>query len=587
MTNLKSKTASNLIETESLSFVKAAQNSQLNEFMQPETKANILLVDDNTNNLLALEAILTRLSQNLVRATSGEDALRCLLKQDFAVILLDVNMPKIDGFETARLIRERERSRDIPIIFLTAYSKSDLLEFKGYSLGAVDYLVKPIDPEILLSKVTVFVELFKKTAQIQHQAAQIAQMNADLEQRVIERTAQLETANREKDELLKREQLARIQAQETEQRFRDLINGLEHAIFWEADPQTFQFSFVSESAQKLLGYPVEQWLQEPDFGMNLLHSEDREWAVAYSREAISQGRDFELEYRNVSADGQIVWLRTKVYLVRDCQGNIQQLRGLTIDITESKKAETALKAHAEELTQLTAALTQTNLALEQRNLELDRFAYVASHDLKSPLRAIGNISQWLAEDLEDKLTEETRHQLELLQGRVGRMESTIDGLLQYYRIGRVKMTSEKVDVAKLLEEVIHYLAIPPEFTVEIATKMPTLYTVPVLLEQVFVNLIGNAIKHHDRANGTIKIAAQKKEKFYEFSITDDGPGIAPEFHQKVFDLFQTLKSKSTNDNTGIGLPLVKKIVEGEKGTIAIDTQTNKGTTIRFTWPASD
>jgi PAS domain S-box-containing protein len=449
MTNLKS-----------LSSVEAAPNSQPYESMQPETKANILLVDDNPNNLLALEAILARLGQNLVRATSGEDALRCLLKQDFAVILLDVNMPKIDGFETARLIRERERSRDIPIIFLTAYSKNDSLEFKGYSLGAVDYLVKPIDPEILLTKVTVFVELFKKTAQIQEQAAQIARLNADLEQRVIERTAELEIANRQKDELLKREKLARFQAQETEQRFRDLINGLEHAIFWEADPQTFQFSFVSESAQKLLGYPLSRWLQESDFGMNLLHSEDRKYALAYSREEISQGRDFELEYRCISADGQVVWLRTKVYLVRDRQGTVQQLRGLTIDITESKKAEAALRAHAEELAQLTAVLTQTNLTLEQRNQELDRFVYVASHDLKAPLRAINNIAQWLAEDLEDKLTEETRHQLELLQGRVQRMEKMIDGLLQYYRIGRVQMTLEKVNVGSLLKEVIHFLAPP-------------------------------------------------------------------------------------------------------------------------------
>jgi signal transduction histidine kinase/CheY-like chemotaxis protein len=562
----------------------STQNSLLYEFMQSAPTANILLVDDNPKNLLALEAILTRLEQNLVRATSGEDALRCLLKQDFAVILLDVNMPKIDGFETAKLIRERERSRDTPIIFLTAYSKNDLLKFKGYSLGAVDYLVKPLDPDILYTKVRVFVDLFNKNAQIQRQAAQISQLNNDLELRVIERTAQLEQANLEKDELLKREQLARIQAQETEQRFRDLINGLEHAIFWEADPQTFQFSFVSESAQKLLGYPIEQWLQELDFGMNLLHSEDRECAIAYSREAIAQGRDFELEYRNVGADGQIVWFRTKVYLVRDDRNTVQKLRGLTIDISESKKAEASLKAQAEELTQLMETLTQANLTLEQRNQELDRFVYVASHDLKSPLRAIGNISQWLVEDLEDKLTEETRHQLDLLYGRIQRMENTIDGLLQYYRIGRVKMSSEKVNVGKLLEDIVNYLAIPPQFTVEIADKMPTLIAVPVLLEQVFVNLIGNAIKHHDRENGTIKITAQKKKNFYEFSVTDDGPGIAPEYHKKVFDLFQTLKVK-TNDNTGIGLPLVKKIIEGEKGTICIESNEDRGTTIRFTWPS--
>lgn len=141
--------------------------------MQPEPKVNVLLVDDYPENLLALEAILDNLGQNLVKANSGEQALRCLLNLDFALILLDVQMPGMDGFETAKLIRQRERSRYTPIIFLTALSTSDNLVFRGYSLGAVDYLIKPISPEILTSKVTVFVDLFKKTEEVKRQAAQL------------------------------------------------------------------------------------------------------------------------------------------------------------------------------------------------------------------------------------------------------------------------------------------------------------------------------------------------------------------------------------------------------------------------------
>jgi signal transduction histidine kinase len=141
--------------------------------MQPEPKVNVLLVDDYPENLLALEGILDCLGQNLLKAQSGVEALRCLLNQDFALILLDIQMPGMDGFETAKLIRERKRSRYTPIIFLTAFSISDNLVFKGYSLGAVDYLIKPISPEILKSKVTVFVELFKKTEEVKRQAAQL------------------------------------------------------------------------------------------------------------------------------------------------------------------------------------------------------------------------------------------------------------------------------------------------------------------------------------------------------------------------------------------------------------------------------
>jgi CheY-like chemotaxis protein len=150
--------------------------------MVSEPKVNVLMVDDHPENLLALEAILDSLGENLVKAHSGMEALRCLLNQDFAVILLDVQMPEMDGFETATLIRQRERSRHTPIIFLTAFSTSDTLVFKGYSLGAVDYLLKPLQPEILISKVGVFVNLFKKTAEVKRQAAQLAAVNTELRQ---------------------------------------------------------------------------------------------------------------------------------------------------------------------------------------------------------------------------------------------------------------------------------------------------------------------------------------------------------------------------------------------------------------------
>jgi signal transduction histidine kinase len=206
--------------------------------MQPESKVNVLIVDDHPENLLALEAILENLGQNLVRATSGMEALRCLLNQDFAVILLDVQMPGMNGFETAALIRERERTRYTPIIFLTAINRSDTHVSRGYSLGAVDYLFKPIEPEILISKVAAFVSLFEKTQQVKRQAQLLEATNIELETeiksrqhaeellrhahdqleiKVQERTAELATAN----ELLKAEIAERVKTEEALQKAKE------------------------------------------------------------------------------------------------------------------------------------------------------------------------------------------------------------------------------------------------------------------------------------------------------------------------------------------------------------------------------
>jgi PAS domain S-box-containing protein len=254
------------------------------------------------------------------------------------------------------------------------------------------------------------------------------------------------------------------------------------------------------------------------------------------------------------------------------------------DITERKVAEEARRDRAQELVRLSTILAQTNIALEKRNQELDQFAYIVSHDLKAPLRAIANLSSWIEEDIQDQLNDETRHQMDLLRGRVHRMENLINGLLHYSRVGRVKTSAETVEVENLVAEVIDSLDPPATFTVTIDPGMPILFTERLLLEQVFANLISNAIKHHDKPQGLVTISVQEQPGFYEFAVADDGAGIDPQYHEKVFGIFQTLDSRDKVENTGIGLSLVKKIVESQGGTIRLESEAGFGATFRFTWP---
>ncbi|WP_437689840.1 GAF domain-containing protein [Sorangium sp. So ce176] len=223
-------------------------------------------------------------------------------------------------------------------------------------------------------------------------------------------------------------------------------------------------------------------------------------------------------------------------------------------------------------------------ALERTNAELDQFAYVTSHDLKAPLRGIASLAQWIEEDLSDKLTADTRHQMDLLRGRVQRMEALIEGILAYSRATRFREKPESVNVEKLAKEVVELIAPKPPAQVALDVPPAVLRTYKVPLQQVLMNLITNALKHAGREDARVSVGAREEGDRVEFSVSDNGPGIAPAFHEKVWGMFQTLQARDKVESTGIGLAIVRKIVESRGGRAWVESDGKSGATFRFTWP---
>ncbi|NET32351.1 MAG: PAS domain S-box protein [Cyanothece sp. SIO1E1] len=354
----------------------------------------------------------------------------------------------------------------------------------------------------------------------------------------------------------------------------NVINSIPDAMF--ITDRDGVITKANAAASTLLGYQKSELIGQP---LQRLHLDDASsfptgsFPLKMEQCCYNPATDIEWNYR--TKDSRAVPVSASIAALNlTADRTTDETVIIAKDITERKQSEQALLKKTRDL--------------ERSNQELDQFAYVASHDLKAPLRAIANLSQWIQEDLEteleDNLPDDISKQMNLLRGRVHRMEALINGLLEYSRVGRVAIEAEPVDTAALLQEVIDLLPIPEHFSITIGEQMPKLHTAHLRLSQVFSNLIGNAIKYHDRPDGRLEISVKDANAFYAFMVADDGPGIAPQYHEKVFTIFQTLTPRDQVEGTGIGLTLVKKIVEEQGGSITLESDLGKGTRFCFTWP---
>lgn len=510
----------------------------------PGDRANILLVDDRPDKLLALEAVLSDLDQNLVRATSGKEALRRLLERDFAVILLDVSMPGMDGFETASLIRQRPRSEHTPIIFVTSIGTTENHVSRGYSLGAVDYLLTPIVPGALRSKVAAFVELHRQTELTRRQAEQLRQLEESKHQRELAEVAdRLETETR-----------------------RNLFFTLALDMLGIADFEG-RLLQVNPAWNRVLGYTEEELHQLS--GIDLVHPESRS-LMQEKMELLRTGSTishFESRYRH--KDGSYRWLQWSATPVPA----ERLIYIFARDVTGRKEDEARICELNQQLELRVAALTEANR-------ELEAFNYSIAHDLRTPLRSMSGFAKALAEDETGSLSPLGLDYARRIAHSAKFMDALLLDLLTYSRLARAEILPVRVSLEEPVQELLSVMEkeiLDAGAQVDIISPLGEACVHAPTLKQILSNLIANSLKFlAPGRKPRIRILTTQKDGLVRLWVEDNGIGISAEHHEKIFGLFQRLHDARTYPGTGIGLALVRKGAERMGGHAGVESEPGQG-----------
>lgn len=516
----------------------------------------ILIVDDTRANIIALQKILQLHNLPVDTAASGEEALRKILKTAYSLIIMDVQMPGMDGFEVVETLAGSNRTRDIPVIFLSAVNIHKKFIARGYESGGVDYITKPVDPELLILKVKTFLKISEQKIELKKMRDMLS---AEVE---IRKKAQEELSNQMED-------------------LQSVLRSLPEAAF-----------IISPDG--VIEYVNEHWYHYSNGAESLPEADPNDqlwenWKLHAEKDA-----EFvqETRIRHI-ATGEFRHFVMKIVPVRR-NDYVAKWLGTFTDIHAQKLANEILE---QKVAQRTAELTAKNEELEFRNHELQQFSWVVSHDLKEPIRKIELFSKMLQEKyLVDD--EKALHYADRTIVAAQRMSKLIEDLIEYARLS----SNAKPDQTDL-NEVISEVLLDFDYLIEdrnaeiIVSELPVINAIQSQLRQLFQNLIGNSLKfvHADRPP-VIEIRSELVSakdfdsdvvpdgQFCRISITDNGIGFDQKYVEKVFVIFQSLNDRKTFEGTGIGLAIAKKIIEKHNGIITAYSELGKGSTFVFVLP---
>lgn len=420
----------------------------------------------------------------------------------------------------------------------------------------------------------------KHLEQLEASQLRLRELNNQLDARVTERTQELElTTDQLRSEIEQRKN--------AQQLYQDLYDNSPD-INLSINQKSGRIERCNQTAIDTFGYAYDQII-----GKSLVELCDRRSLPVIKKaflEFEKSGRVVNARLFAKRADSSTIPVVLNASAVRDVNGALISARAVLRDISDLHQVEQELKSLNE---QLEKRIAERTAELQASNRNLEEFAYAAAHDLKSPLRGIGHLMKWIVNDSNQTLTDESQDYFQQMKGRIGRMDRLLDDLLTYAGAGTVESPVLEIDSAERIGEIFELLAAPPGFQLILDTNLPRIQTRIAAFDLCFRNLIGNAIKHHHKDCGKITISAQDHvqqnkdgEKYVLFVVQDDGPGIDPQFHQRIFKMFQTLKPRDEVEGSGLGLPLVKKTIEQAGGSIKLESSPGNGSRFAFTWPTN-